>query len=48
MARGAAGVYERGKGTRGFPRNLGDPNCPTVRSGFTGDHRKVLKHPGLH
>jgi hypothetical protein len=24
---GTAGVYERGKGTRGLPRNLGGPNC---------------------
>lgn len=39
MARGAAGVFGQGKGTRGLPRNLGDPYCSTERTWFMGDHR---------
>jgi hypothetical protein len=31
---GAAGVREQGKGTRGLPRNLGDPYCSTRGSGL--------------
>lgn len=27
-----AGILERGKGTEGFPRNLGDPVCDQPRN----------------
>jgi hypothetical protein len=35
---GAAGVRERGKGTRGLPRNLGGPYCSTKKGWRKGVH----------
>jgi hypothetical protein len=42
------GSLEHGKGTRGLPRNLGDPKCSTGEMWQMDGQREDRKHPGLH